>query len=64
MIVACLTTSKGLVTACSSYFHKLFPKVSYKTFAISLSIFSAIVANIGLTQLIAISVPVLTAITH
>ncbi len=62
MIVACLTTSVGLVTACSSYFHKLFPKVSYKTFAISLSIFSAIVANIGLTQLIAISIPVLTAI--
>ncbi|WP_394233860.1 branched-chain amino acid transport system II carrier protein [Niallia oryzisoli] len=60
--VACLTTSIGLVTACSAFFHKLFPKVSYKTIAICLSIFSAIVANIGLTQLIAISVPVLTAI--
>ncbi|MFJ5624013.1 branched-chain amino acid transport system II carrier protein [Peribacillus loiseleuriae] len=60
--VACLTTSVGLVSSCSSFFHKLFPKVSYKTIAISLSIFSAIVANIGLTQLITISVPVLTAI--
>jgi branched-chain amino acid:cation transporter, LIVCS family len=60
--VACLTTSVGLVTSCSSYFHKLFPKIPYKTLAIILSIFSAIVANIGLTQLIAISVPVLTAI--
>jgi branched-chain amino acid:cation transporter, LIVCS family len=60
--VACLTTSVGLVTSCSSYFHKLFPKVPYKTIAIILSVFSAIVANIGLTQLIAISVPVLTAI--
>ncbi|MGG3928394.1 branched-chain amino acid transport system II carrier protein [Metabacillus fastidiosus] len=60
--VACLTTSVGLVTSCSAFFHKLFPKVSYKTLAISLSIFSAIVANIGLTELIAISVPVLTAI--
>ena len=60
--VACLTTSVGLVTSCSSFFHKLFPKVPYKTIAISLSIFSAIVANIGLTELIAISVPVLTAI--
>ncbi|MGX2959862.1 branched-chain amino acid transport system II carrier protein [Peribacillus sp. JNUCC 23] len=60
--VACLTTSVGLVSSCSTYFHKLFPKISYKTLAISLSIFSAIVANIGLTQLIAISVPVLTAI--
>ncbi|MDM5188162.1 branched-chain amino acid transport system II carrier protein [Bacillus sp. DX4.1] len=60
--VACLTTSVGLVTACSSFFHKLFPNVPYKTIAIILSVFSAIVANVGLTQLIAISVPVLTAI--
>lgn len=60
--VACLTTSIGLVTACSSFFHKLFPKVPYRTIAISLCIFSAIVANIGLTELIAISVPVLTGI--
>ncbi|KON70727.1 branched-chain amino acid transporter [Peribacillus butanolivorans] len=60
--VACITTSVGLVTSCSSYFHKLFPKLPYKTIAICLSIFSAIVANIGLTQLIAFSVPVMTAI--
>ncbi|PFK28625.1 branched-chain amino acid transport system II carrier protein [Bacillus cereus] len=60
--VACLTTSVGLVSACSSFFHKLFPKVSYKKIAVLLSVFSAIVANVGLTQLIAVSVPVLTAI--
>ncbi|HEK9100582.1 branched-chain amino acid transport system II carrier protein [Bacillus pfraonensis] len=60
--VACLTTSVGLVSACSSFFHKLFPKVSYKKIVVILSVFSAIVANIGLTQLIAVSVPVLTAI--
>lgn len=60
--VACLTTSVGLVSACSSFFHKLFPKVSYKKIAVLLSVFSAIVANVGLTQLIAVSVPVLSAI--
>src|SRR6478736_566183 len=60
--VACLTTSVGLVTSCSSFFHKLFPRVSYKLIAVILSAFSAIVANFGLTELIAISVPVLTAI--
>ena len=60
--VACLTTSVGLVSACSSFFHKLFPNVPYKAIAITLCIFSAIVANVGLTQLIAVSVPVLTAI--
>ena len=60
--VACLTTSVGLVSACSSFFHKLFPNVPYKAIAITLCVFSAIVANVGLTQLIAVSVPVLTAI--
>ena len=58
----CLTTSVGLVSACSSFFHKLFPNVAYKKIAIILSVFSAVVANVGLTQLIAISVPVLIAI--
>ncbi|WP_110926469.1 branched-chain amino acid transport system II carrier protein [Bacillus massiliglaciei] len=59
---ACLTTSIGLVTACAAYFHKLFPRLSYKALAIILSAFSAVVANIGLNQLISISVPILTAI--
>ncbi|WP_019240240.1 MULTISPECIES: branched-chain amino acid transport system II carrier protein [Bacillus] len=62
VIAACLTTSIGLVTACASYFNEIIPSVSYKTFAIVLSVFSAIVSNVGLSQLIAISVPVLTAI--
>lgn len=60
--VACLTTSVGLITSCSTYFHKLFPSISYKAIAISLSGFSAVIANVGLTELISISVPVLTII--
>jgi branched-chain amino acid uptake carrier len=60
--LACLTTSVGLVTACSRFFSQHIPGVSYKTMAIILSVFSAAVANVGLTQLIAISVPVLMAI--
>ncbi|MHB0864241.1 branched-chain amino acid transport system II carrier protein [Paenibacillus sp. SEL3] len=60
--VACLTTSVGLITSCSSFFHGLFPKVSYKRVALMLSIFSILVANIGLTQLIKVSTPVLMAI--
>ncbi|MCA1038397.1 branched-chain amino acid transport system II carrier protein [Bacillus infantis] len=59
---ACLTTSIGLVTACSSYFHKVFPSVSYPVFVVILSVFSAVFSNIGLSQLISISVPVLTGI--
>jgi branched-chain amino acid:cation transporter, LIVCS family len=57
--VACLTTSVGLITACSSFFHEVFPNTSYKKVAILLSMFSALVANIGLTQLIKVSTPVL-----
>lgn len=60
--VACLTTSVGLITSCSTYFNKLFPSISYKKFAVILSAFSMVVANVGLTQLIAISVPVMTVI--
>lgn len=62
VVAACLTTSIGLITACSSYFHKIFPSISYKKIAIILSVFSALFANVGLMKLIAISVPVLTAI--
>jgi len=57
--VACLTTSVGLITVCSSFFHILFSKISYKIIAISLSAFCTLVANIGLTQLIKVSTPVL-----
>jgi branched-chain amino acid:cation transporter, LIVCS family len=59
---ACLTTSIGLISACSSFFNRIFPKLSYKGFVIVLTIFSAVIANVGLTQLISISVPILTFI--
>lgn len=59
---ACLTTSIGLITSCATYFHKLWPSISYTKFAIIFSVFSAVFANFGLSQLIAISVPVLVAI--
>lgn len=62
VMLACLTTSIGLITACSTYFHKLLPNVSYKKFAIIFSVISTIFANFGLTELISLSVPVLTAI--
>ncbi|MGK5510422.1 branched-chain amino acid transport system II carrier protein [Brevibacillus formosus] len=60
--LACLTTSVGLVTACSQFFSSRIPGISYKKMAVILSVFSAAVANVGLTQLITFSVPVLMAI--
>jgi len=59
---ACLTTAIGLVSATSTYFARLIPAVSYKAFVFIFAGFSMIVANIGLTQLIAISLPVLVMI--
>ncbi|WP_026024174.1 branched-chain amino acid transport system II carrier protein [Enterovibrio norvegicus] len=61
IILACLTTVIGLVSACADYFSTLV-KVSYRQWVVILSVACAIVANVGLTQLIAISVPVLFAL--
>jgi len=62
ILFACLTTSIGLISSCASYFSKMFPRFSYKTLVIVFTIFSAAVANVGLSVLITISVPVLVAI--
>ncbi|MGO4888729.1 branched-chain amino acid transport system II carrier protein [Anaerobacillus sp. MEB173] len=59
---ACLTTSVGLVSACGEYFVKLMPKVPYPVMVGVLSLFSMIIANMGLSQLIQFSLPVLIAI--
>jgi LIVCS family branched-chain amino acid:cation transporter len=62
ILFACLTTSIGLVSSCAAFFEKMFPRLGYKKLVIILSGFSLIVSNIGLTQLIALSVPVLVTI--
>lgn len=60
--LACLTTSVGLITSCSEYFATLVPKVSYKSWVTILCLSSMLLANVGLTKILKISVPVLTAI--
>ena len=60
--LACLTTAVGLVTACSEFFNELNPKLPYKGLVVFLSCVCAIVANVGLNQLITISIPILMAI--
>ncbi|WP_347549272.1 branched-chain amino acid transport system II carrier protein [Pseudalkalibacillus hwajinpoensis] len=59
---ACLTTSVGLVTASGEYFSNAYPMLSYKTVIFLVTVFSAFVANLGLTQLITFTLPVLIAI--
>ena len=60
--LACLTTSVGLISSCAHYFSEQVPKLTYPTMVILLSVFSALVANAGLSQLISISLPVLSFI--
>lgn len=59
IIVACLKTAIGLITAFSETFVELFPSQKYITFATVVSLVAFIIANVGLTQIIAYSIPVL-----
>ncbi len=58
--VACLKTAIGLVTSCSAAFVELFPKsLGYRTYAIIFSVLSFLIANFGLSRIIALSLPAL-----
>lgn len=60
VFVACLKTAIGLVSACSEMFEEMFKnKVSYKTYCIIFSLVSLLIANLGLKQIITLSLPVL-----
>ncbi len=57
---ACLKTSIGLVTSCATTFVEMFPKTfSYKAYTIIFSLFSFGIANVGLSRIIAYSLPAL-----
>lgn len=57
--IACLKTAIGLITSCAEMFTELFPKISYRRFVHLFSIISMLIANVGLTAIISISIPVL-----
>ena len=61
IFLACMVTAIGLTCACAEYFSEL-TKVPYKILVFILVGFSFIISNLGLTKLIAVSVPVLSAI--
>lgn len=61
LFLACLTTTVGLTTSGSDYFNSLAPKVSYKAWCVIFSVVSALMANIGLSGILKIGVPILVA---
>lgn len=61
IFVACMVTAVGLTCACSEFFSQYLP-ISYRTLVVLLGIFAMAVSNLGLAELIHVSIPVLTAI--
>ena len=61
IFLACMVTAIGLTCACAEYFSQL-TKIPYKILVFVLVGFSLLISNLGLTKLIAVSVPVLSAI--
>ncbi|WP_314329341.1 branched-chain amino acid transport system II carrier protein [Abiotrophia defectiva] len=59
VILACLKTGVGLLTAFSEAMVELFPSLGYKQYLLAVSLLATLIANAGLTQIIAWAVPVL-----
>lgn len=59
VIIACLKTAIGLITAFGDTFKELFPKVPYQLLVGLASILPLIFANVGLERLLVISTPIL-----
>lgn len=59
VIIACLKTAIGLISAFGESINSMFPKLSYKLLIIFASVIPCIFANVGLTNIIKYSTPVL-----
>lgn len=59
VLFACLTTAIGLTTSFGDYFSRTYIKLEYNHVIIAVCLFSFFISNIGLTQLISITLPVL-----
>ena len=62
VMLACLTTSIGLATSFSDYFHEIFPRISYKTILTGVCVFSFAISNVGLTTMITFTLPALVMV--
>lgn len=62
VFLACITTGTGLIVSVSEYFNSILPKVPYKVWVVLFVLISFGLANQGLDQVIATSVPILSII--
>ncbi|MFZ4834145.1 branched-chain amino acid transport system II carrier protein [Rouxiella sp. Mn2063] len=61
IFIACMVTAVGLTCACAEFFALHLP-LSYRSLVFILGLFSMVVSNLGLSELIKVSIPVLTGI--
>ncbi|NEG96094.1 branched-chain amino acid transport system II carrier protein [Bifidobacterium primatium] len=66
-VIACLNVCTGLISTCGTYFMNRFPVVAghrmkYRTWGAIFAVFSFVVSNAGLSMIIKVSVPVLSAL--
>ena len=62
VVLACLTTAVGLITATSEFFNSLLPGIRYHVWAVVFSLISFAVATLGLETVLAIAAPIITFI--
>lgn len=62
VLLACFTTCAGLINACGSFFHELYPKFRYQTYAIGFTVIGFLISSLGLNTLLNSVVPVLLLI--
>lgn len=59
VITACLKTAIGLATAFGRCFSELYTGISYHIFTISCILLATVIANVGLNEIITLSIPIL-----
>lgn len=62
VILACLTTAIGLLSACGTYFSRAFPTLNYRSWVLLCGLVSALIANVGLNTLLKVTIPALLII--
>lgn len=58
VLLACLTTAVSITVAVGTFFTRLVPAASYRVAAIVFNVFTLATANLGLTQIIKITIPI------
>ena len=61
-MLACFNTCVGLIACVGEYFHTLLPRIPYPALAAFFAAASMLIANLGLAEILRLSVPVLNAL--